>query len=553
MTAILLLLAAQDAVQPGEFRSYSTPTSIGIEWDLKGDADHDATCRVEAREAGGDWKKQLGLFRVDYHGWYDTLKADRAYNMVAGSLMFLKPGTEYEFKLELADPDGGGEIRSVKLRTRPAPALAPVGRTFHVVPGEGGGAGTKEDPFKGLAAAKSGLLPGDTVLLGSGRYGAFLFNRSGEPGRYVAWIAPKGVTAIFDDVEVQASHCWLEGLMLVRGRKQANGLRGRGASVDVVVRRCTLTGFHYSILLGRECRDWTIEDNSMEGDVDPEGGSLSGEGVELNHTDGHVVAHNRIWKTADGVSYPGRNCDIYGNDIADVSDDGLEPDYGYANVRMWSNRITNFGNAGLSFQPQYCGPWYFVRNQLVGKGQIFKFRTQDRNVFVNNTFVRWGTMAPYMHHLFSGVSRNNLFINAATGREPVWMATDTGERKYLLPPAWTPDWRSDVDFDGFDWGESPAPFVWEKGKATYKDLEAFSAALGVEKRGRRVKKEEIFAAWELPKRAGPVVPPLLLLKPGSAAVDAGDPVPGLADDFDGEAPDLGAHELGRPPYPYGPR
>jgi hypothetical protein len=552
----MLLLAvalAQDAVAPGEIRSYSTPTSIGIEWDVRGDAGHDATCAVELRGPGEEWRKVLGLFRVDYFGWYAETKADRAYNMLAGSALFLKPGTVYEVRLTLADPDGGGETRTLPIATRARPALPAGGRTLHVLPGEGGGTGAKDDPFRGLAAAQAGARPGDVVLVGSGKYGAFLFRRSGEPGRPVAWVAPKGTIAVFDDVEVQASHCRLEGLTLLRGKKQANGLRGRGASVDVVVRRCTFTGFHYSILLGRECRDWTIEDNSIEGDVDPLSGSLSGEGVELNHTDGHVVAHNRISRVADGVSYPGRNCDIYGNEIADVSDDGLEPDYGYANNRMWDNRITNFTNAGLSFQPQYCGPWYVIRNQLVGRGQIFKFRVQDRVVLVNNTFVRWGTMAPYMHHALSGLSRNNLYINAGSGREAIWVATDTGERKYLLPPAWGADWRTDVDYDGFDWGDSPAPFVWEKGKAAYKDLESLSAALGIEKHGRRVRKEEIFEGWSLPRKPEPLQPPLLLLKEGSAAVDAGDAVPGLTDGFAGKAPDLGAHELGKPPAVYGPR
>ena len=59
---------------------------------------------------------------------------------------------------------------------------------------------------------------------------------------------------------------------------------------------------------------------------------------------------------------PGFDLDV----IFDVTDDGLEPDYGYANVRMWNNRITNVSNNSLSFQPQYCGPWYFIRNQVVG-------------------------------------------------------------------------------------------------------------------------------------------------------------------------------------------
>jgi hypothetical protein len=43
------------------------------------------------------------------------------------------------------------------------------------------------------------------------------------------------------------------------------------------------------------------------------------------------------------------------------------------------------------------------------------------------------------------------------------------------------------------------------------------------------------------------------LRPGSAAVDAGVALPGITDGFTGKAPDLGAFELGRPPFHFGPR
>ena len=43
------------------------------------------------------------------------------------------------------------------------------------------------------------------------------------------------------------------------------------------------------------------------------------------------------------------------------------------------------------------------------------------------------------------------------------------------------------------------------------------------------------------------------LKPGSKAVDAGDPIPTVNDGFSGVAPDLGALELGQPLPHYGPR
>ena len=55
---------------------------------------------------------------------------------------------------------------------------------------------------------------------------------------------------------------------------------------------------------------------------------------------------------ADGVSYPYVNVDIFGNDIFDTSDDGIEADNGRANVRMWGNRIHNAVHNGISFQPQ---------------------------------------------------------------------------------------------------------------------------------------------------------------------------------------------------------
>jgi hypothetical protein len=43
------------------------------------------------------------------------------------------------------------------------------------------------------------------------------------------------------------------------------------------------------------------------------------------------------------------------------------------------------------------------------------------------------------------------------------------------------------------------------------------------------------------------------LKPGTAPVDAGVVIPNVNEDYTGEAPDLGAYELGKPVPHYGPR
>ena len=71
-----------DSVQPGELRTYSTLHSIGIEWEVAGDANHNAKGEVRYRHAGSPaWRMALDLFRIDYSGWYGDKKADRAYNL----------------------------------------------------------------------------------------------------------------------------------------------------------------------------------------------------------------------------------------------------------------------------------------------------------------------------------------------------------------------------------------------------------------------------------------------------------------------------------------
>jgi hypothetical protein len=544
-------LAAREACTPGELRTDSTPNCIGIEWDMTGDSDHDATCAVRYREKGtAQWKQALPLFRVDYQWWYHTKKAEQPLNLFAGSILFLKPATTYEVTLGLSDPDGGEADKLLTVSTRAVPELPKGGRTFHAVPGSGGGSGSADDPFQGLTAAEAAVEPGDVCLLHQGNYEGFTFQKPGEPRKYIVWKAAGDGDVLFTSVRVQASHVWLEGLKLNRVEKSP-GLRAGSKTTDVVVRRNRFSGFHYSILLRRDSRYWHITDNVIVGDNDPVTGGISGEGIELSHSSGHVVAYNDISGVADGISYPDRNCDIYGNDIHDVSDDGLEPDYAHANVRMWENRIYNYHFNALSFQPMYCGPWYFIRNQVIGTGAIFKFRVQDRFVLVNNTFVKWGSIGNRMHHVLSSLSRNNLYVSA-DGKGPIWAAIDCNQPQYCLPNTYTPGWTTDVDYDGFDWGTSPQAFRWENRKR-FPELDSFAEAVGIEQHGVRVKKEEVFERWDIPEEPGPVSPQHLNLKPGCNAIDAGAVLPNIHDEFVGTAPDLGAHEWGEPLPHYGPR
>jgi hypothetical protein len=223
-----------------------------------------------------------------------------------------------------------------------------------------------------------------------------------------------------------------------------------------------------------------------------------------------------------------------------------------------------------------CGPWYFIRNQFVGSSykdneirspEIFKFRVQDRFVLVNNTFVSPKMMGVYMDALFTSLCRNNLYISSADAK-PLWAAFRYKKKdgtmdaaEYVLPFQ-QPGWKTDVDYDGFDWGQDckswkePAfRFDWcsDVQKCYFTDIESMSKTLGIEQHGLRVRKEEIFEKWEIPGGLGRVAPHNLTLKRDCKAVDAGAALPNLCEGFTGTAPDLGACEAGQPPPHYGPR
>jgi Right handed beta helix region len=526
--------AQSSGTTPGAIRSYSTISSIGIEWTIVGDVDHDASATVEYRVPGTmTWQSALPLVRVDYNG----------ANMLAGSVLFLSPNTPYEVKLTLSDPEGGADVQTVTVSTRPIPMMPAGGRTFHVAPGAGGGNGTAGNPFRGVPAAETVALPGDIFLMHAGNYGGRVtFTKPGTAAAYVVWKSAGDGEALFAGVDVSASYVWLEGLTL---RDQPYALMSKNAPVGVVISRCSFFNNHYSIYLQRGGSYWSIVDNTIVGDTPYTTESLDGEGIELNgysvDSYGHVVAHNIISNTADGISNGTYNIDVYGNDIFDVSDDGFEGDPGGPNIRVWANRIHNAAHNGISYQPQNGSPWYILRNQIVGFMEApFKFRTTDRSVIAHNTIVMWGQMFSVNDaHLLRSIVKNNLWVSVAGGR--VW---DFGTA--------VRDWRSDFNDDGFDWGSSSTPFRY--GGVLYPTLAAFSAASGLETNGRQISRTACFATFNVPGPAPiPIPPQHMTLKSGCAAVDAGVALPNINDGFAGAAPDLGAYELGQPVPAYGPR
>ncbi|HEY9462182.1 MAG TPA: hypothetical protein VIR54_03785, partial [Vicinamibacterales bacterium] len=98
-----------DTVVPGEL-VIEPPTliNLGFEWFIQGDANRNAAVEVAFRKKGSDaWHPALPLLRLQGERIYAESRIDLiAPNMFAGSVLDLEPGTAYEVRLTVTDPDG---------------------------------------------------------------------------------------------------------------------------------------------------------------------------------------------------------------------------------------------------------------------------------------------------------------------------------------------------------------------------------------------------------------------------------------------------------------
>jgi hypothetical protein len=165
----------------------ATLINLGFEWWIEGDDNRNASVAVSYRERGEtEWRTGLPLLRLHGERVYSESRVDVvAPNMFAGSILDLTPGTEYEARFVLSDPDGvrGEAQRTEIVRTRAEPVPYGGGRRFHVYPH--GFTGQKIEPaFEGLmcaynewcagtdwaTAGRPRVRPGDTIVVHAGVY-----------------------------------------------------------------------------------------------------------------------------------------------------------------------------------------------------------------------------------------------------------------------------------------------------------------------------------------------------------------------------------------------
>ncbi|MFN3327115.1 MAG: nitrous oxide reductase family maturation protein NosD [Bryobacteraceae bacterium] len=354
-------LLAQNATQAGKFVvEHPTLLNLGFEWSITGDANRNATVTVEFREVGQSaWRKGLPLVRVGGERIFRQ-REHLDYTVpdgFAGSILNLKPGTEYECRFNLTDPDGvsGQAVHTVKVKTRSEPMPYQGGRTLHVYPPDHQGERI-EPSFTSILQAYYGAglgdwsvvwerraQPGDTILVHAGLYkperhnyvdpmmtpfdGTMSLTLKGTPDKPITIKAAGDGEVIFDGdgnhrlFDVMASHYHIfEGLTIrntdvaiFAGQKEVLG------AVGLAVKNCRFENVGFgvwteyagssdfyiadNIILGREDRGrlvgWT---GPLWASAGPYGSHklTSYYGIKV-YGPGHVIAHNAIAYFHDGI------------------------------------------------------------------------------------------------------------------------------------------------------------------------------------------------------------------------------------------------------------
>lgn len=353
---------AADATIAGEpVLEPPTLIALGVEWPITGDDNRNAEVSVSYRVKGaGAWKPALPLLRQQAEPVAGVGEAFTftGRNQFVGSVFDLQPGTEYELKLELKDPDGvsGAATQVLTQRTRAEPRPWTGGRTFHVYPPDYQGA--KQEPaFVGLLGAyyvransadwfnayPPRVQPGDTILVHAGLYkadryryasdphgvlfdGTYHFRQSGTAERPITIKAAGDGEVIFDgngnfalfDV-MAADYLQFDGLTL-RNTEVAiqAGTKGLAGSSGLVVTHCRFENVGRGIYTDWSgSKDFTITDNVFIGRSHP--GRLEGwigkawqgtpgfptpalsEMAVKVYGSGHVIAFNSVRNFHDGI------------------------------------------------------------------------------------------------------------------------------------------------------------------------------------------------------------------------------------------------------------
>lgn len=189
--AALLALAASPALAQngsgaGSMELYPTYEAVGVRLAYTGDANSNATARLEWRAVGAPaWTAGMPMTRLPNTRW-------------AASVMWLTQDTNYEVRAIIEDPDGGGSATGT-VRTRRLPSRTPTGSTWWVaVNGSDTAPGSSAQPFATFQVAANRAQPGDEIRVRPGIYYQTLDTPRGGTSSSLIHLVADGPGVILD-------------------------------------------------------------------------------------------------------------------------------------------------------------------------------------------------------------------------------------------------------------------------------------------------------------------------------------------------------------------
>jgi hypothetical protein len=525
-----LAIQAQNDVTPGKVYSpYPTITNLAFEWLIKGDDNANAVCAVKFRRQGeAAWHDGMPLRRVVAGKSQDTDPIYSWENKFSGSIFNLRPNTNYEVNLSLADPDGTKKDTLLTIATRPVPRIA-AGYEIHEVPDGNNGTlsvtkdGTAEKPLVYRSLTRKAVYTAVTIN-----------NRK--------WVYLEGLT--------------INGALKMRGAKNCAVMR---CSVNVTESAEDAIDGQLGIT------NCSIADNKVIGPVlftGPEMGAAGAtmvEGIQITGS-GNVIRNNYVKGFHDCLSHmeddevdsTGQICnDWLYNDVFSGLDDGIEADFAFNNCRIMGNRFTDCFNA-MSSQPSLGGPTYFIRNVVfnatMGAFKLNRFSIGD--VVLHNSIIKAGDgLCTFDENPFDfSLWMNNLALGGVNGGWDGSQVTDG----YSPGPGYACRISACGTHCSFDYDAVGTYKTTFQARINGKDFFA------IEPHGRKID-SSAFAQFKFPSPPAPE--PQYYYQPQdmrpapacTSVVDKAGLIPNVNDEFLGAGPDIGAYEAGQALPVYGPR
>jgi len=517
----------------------STFHCIGVYWSPQDGSSYNV-CQVRYRSYGSTgWKEALPL-------WYDDRGIGGYPAGYRGSIVNLEPGTTYEIELILLNTG--------------------TTETFT--------ASTWSEDFP---IAKTVYLPAGTTNQ------ALRITESGSPDGYILYTHPEGESSTIDVnneedscIYVSASYVIIRGLILREA--SVHGIRILNNVHDVVIEECDISGWGrlqegewgheldaavYSnspnierIIVQRnklhhpraDTNSWkeparTIPRNTHH-PLGPEAIVFTPRNERAGN---YVIRYNEIYSDDDhyfqdsmgdshNYSYHGfpiRDTDIYGNYVANCWDDGIQAEGANCNVRIWGNYITRTAEK-IATQSVSVGPLYIWRNVFgisrVGPNDNYGWRAfksgDDEGYGGGKTYIFHNTTLqppPPDYGSSDGLSAHDAILTNTCTRNNIFHVPSGGDSIHSGGSSST----NDFDYDLYN--------GWLKVGAGHE----LNGVYGVPTYSRS-------SGYDSTTNKG-----IFELSSSSPGYDAGVVIPNFNDNYNGAAPDIGAHEASSPPMEFG--